>query len=117
MAEATQATFAVLGEVDIEAGMPQVHDHRFSENRIVFDYENTWHWLQATVPPKPDGLQHGRGVVTKWFRLTVVALDRQSTAYRAAMQDIYPKLLVATREIGGGLCSEFGNVRIPTAIW
>ena len=94
-----------------------MHDHRFSEDGVVFDYEDTRHWLQARVLAKPDGLQHGRGMVTKWFRLIVVALHRQSTAYRAAMQDIYSTLLVATGEIGGGLCSEFGNVRIPIAIW
>ena len=67
--QATKSTFAVFGEVDIKAGMPQVHCHRFSEDGVVFDYENTRHWLQATVLLHPDGLQHGRGMVTKWFWL------------------------------------------------
>jgi hypothetical protein len=43
VAQATQAALSIFGEVDIEAGMPQVHHHRFSEDGIVFDYENTWH--------------------------------------------------------------------------
>ena len=105
MAEATQAAFAVLGEVDIEAGMPQVHDHRFSENRIVFDYENTWHWLQATVLAARDGLQHGRGVVTKWCLWSTGVTNRPFAGYCCRMQILYAALLIACGVIAGWIGS------------
>ncbi len=101
MAQAAKAALSIFGEVDIEGGMPQVHRHRFSEDGIVFDYENTWHCLKATVAPKLDGLQHGRGIGTKWFSLRTGTHSRGLTPYRVAMQIAYAVLLVAGGAISG----------------
>ena len=101
VAEASQAALTILGEVDIEAGMPQVHDHGFSEDGVVFDYENAWHWLQSTGLTVGDGLQHGRGVVSKWCLLSAGVMNRPFAGYSCPMPILYAALLIACGVIAG----------------
>lgn len=101
VAQPTKATLTILCEVDIEAGMPKMHHHRFSEDGIVFDYEDTRHYLQARLPRQANGLQHGRGVVTKWCASVQPVETPRTSAYRAGMQILSALIILAVGVVVG----------------
>ena len=43
MTQPSQAALAILGEIDLETGVTQMHRHRLAENGIVFDHEDACH--------------------------------------------------------------------------